>query len=175
LTLEKFRFRIHSKIYFLKSLQFLMNSLLCPQHESKHKSKIVSFPMKEYTTEIRVRYAETDQMGFVYYGTYATYLEVARVEMLRAAGISYKELESEGIIMPVTHFEINYSKPARYDDLLQIQTSIVSLSHVRVEFKYVISTSEERICEARTTLVFLDAKTLRPVRRPEHLSHLLAS
>jgi acyl-CoA thioester hydrolase len=79
------------------------------------------------TTEIRVRYGETDQMGYCYYGNYAQYFEVGRVETLRSLGMSYKSLEENGIMLPVLDFSINYNKPALYDDLLTIETTIVKI------------------------------------------------
>ena len=75
-------------------------------------------------TKIRVRYAETDKMGFVYYGNYAQYFEVGRVELLRSIGLSYKSLEEMNIFLPVTKFKIKYLKPSFYDDLLSIETTI---------------------------------------------------
>ena len=86
--------------------------------------------------KIRVRYAETDQMGFVYYGNYATYFEVARVEMLRSLGFTYKKLEGEGVILPVLEFTIKYIRPAYYDDLLSIKTTIRELPSARIRFFY---------------------------------------
>ena len=78
------------------------------------------FGTLKFSTKLRVRYAETDKMGFCYYGNYASFFEVARVEALREKGISYRALEESGILLPVTHFEIRYFQPARYDDLLEI-------------------------------------------------------
>ncbi len=75
-------------------------------------------------TKLRVRYGETDQMGYVYYGNYAEYFEVGRVEWLRNLGISYKSLEESKIMLPVLHLNINYLKPAKYDDLLTIITTL---------------------------------------------------
>ena len=77
-----------------------------------------------HDTQVRVRYAETDQMGFVYYGRYMEYLEVGRVEMMRARGIPYSTVEDRGIWMPVSHVELNYKSPGRYDELLTIRTHI---------------------------------------------------
>ena len=134
----------------------------------------VSKTMKNHLTEIRVRYSETDQMGFVYYGAYASYFEVARVELLRAAGINYKDLELSGILMPVSHYEIRYNKPARYDDLLKIHTAIESLTTARVKFVYNIQVDDSIMCEATTTLAFVAAHTLRPTRCPQHLVELLS-
>ena len=81
--------------------------------------------MLEASVDIRVRYAETDKMGYVYYGNYSTYLEVARVEMLRDLGIVYKELEDEGILLPLLDFNIKYIRPGKYDDILTVKTKIV--------------------------------------------------
>ena len=80
-------------------------------------------------TNIRVRYGETDQMGYVYYGNYAQFFEVGRVEWLRALGVSYKSLEESGIMLPVIQLNINYMKPAKYDDLLTI-TTIMTKKHL---------------------------------------------
>ena len=83
-------------------------------------------------TKIRVRYAETDRMGYVYYGNYATYFEVARVESLRTMGMTYKEMEDQGIILPVLEYYIKFIKPAFYDDLLTIKTTIPTLPTARI-------------------------------------------
>jgi acyl-CoA thioester hydrolase len=74
--------------------------------------------------QIRARYAETDQMRFVYYGNYAQYFEVGRVEFLRSRGLSYKDLEAEGVMMPVVELNIKYKRPAKYDDLLTIRSQV---------------------------------------------------
>ena len=79
-------------------------------------------------TKIRVRYAETDQMGYVYYGNYAQFFEVGRVEWLRSLGVSYKSLEDSGVMLPVINLNVQYIKPAKYDDLLTI-TTILSKNH----------------------------------------------
>lgn len=130
--------------------------------------------MKNHLTEIRVRYGETDQMGFVYYGVYASYFEVARVELLRSEGISYRDLESSGVLMPVTQYDIRYIKPARYDEVLQIHTFLDSVTSVRMKFKYEIYVVDKKICDASTTLAFLNAQTLRPTRCPQHLVDLIS-
>lgn len=119
--------------------------------------------------EIRVRYAETDQMGFVYYGNYATYFEVARVESLRALGMSYKELEKSGIMLPVLEYNCKYLKPAKYDDLLTIKTTIKSIPTARIFFEYeVFNENKELLTIASTTLVFVQAANKRPCVAPEH-------
>ena len=90
----------------------------------------------EIRTNLRVRYAETDRMGYVYYGNYATYFEVGRVEAMKSIGMSYKKLEDSGIMMPVLEYKIKYFKPAFYDDELTIVTSIKELPMARITFFY---------------------------------------
>ena len=113
-----------------------------------------------FTTEvkIRVRYSETDRMGYVYYGHYASYFEVARVEAIRALGFSYKELEDDyGILLPVRENWSRFLSPAFYDDLLTIKVSIKSMPTVRFEFEYEIYRENgEQIHLGKTTLVFVD-------------------
>lgn len=88
-------------------------------------------------TKIRVRYGETDQMGYAYYGIYAQYYEVGRVEAMRLLGFSYKEVEARGILMPVVDFSINYKKPAYYDDEVTIVTRLVEKPEgFRIPFEY---------------------------------------
>jgi acyl-CoA thioester hydrolase len=124
----------------------------------------------KFSTKIRVRYAETDQMGFCYYGNYASFFEVARVEALREKGISYRALEESGILLPVTHFEIRYFQPARYDDLLEIQTQITQLKGVRITFVYqTFNEAGDLLNEATTQLVFVNAETQKPMPIPENI------
>lgn len=121
----------------------------------------------EFSTNIRVRYAETDQMGYCYYGNYASYFEVARVEALRQRGISYKELEQNGILLPVKKLEITYHQPAKYDDLLEIRTQIVQLEGVRIAFSYkTYNEAGVLLNEAYTLLVFVSADTQKPMAIP---------
>ena len=122
-----------------------------------------------YTAEIqvRVRYAETDRMGYVYYGNYATYFEVARVEALRNLGFSYRLLEDRGILLPVMNYSVRYFKPAYYDDLLLIKTVIRKKPMASIHFSYeVFNEKDERINEAETTLVFINRETNRPCPAP---------
>lgn len=124
--------------------------------------------------QVRVRYAETDQMGYVYYGNYATYFEVARVELLRSIGFSYKKLEEEGIMLPVFEFSIKYFKPAFYDDLLTIKTIIPESPGARIKFLY--ETFNEKgilLNKAETTLVFISKATNRPTAVPDDLKEAL--
>jgi len=130
--------------------------------------------MKEATHQIRVRYSETDKMGYVYYGNYASYFEVARVELFRKHGVSYKEMEDEGIMMPVLELKTKYIKPAKYDDLLTIKTKISAKPGVRVTFEYeVYNEKEELLTIADTTLVFIDMKTGRPTQAPHYFEKIL--
>ena len=121
-----------------------------------------------FSTKIRVRYAETDQMGFCYYGNYASYFEVARVEALRDKGIHYKELEKKGVLLPVKQFEITYHHPAVYDDLLVIHTQIVQLEGVRMAFEYkTYNEAGVLLNEAYTLLVFISAQKQKPIAIPK--------
>jgi acyl-CoA thioester hydrolase len=117
-----------------------------------------------HATKVRVRYGETDQMGYCYYGNYATYFEVGRVEALRALNLSYKQLEFDGIMLPVSHFEIDYLSPAFYDDELIIETTIVEVKGPRIFFEYVITNEKNvQVCVGKTTLVFVNKATMRPI------------
>lgn len=127
------------------------------------------------TTQIRVRYSETDQMGYVYYGNYAAYFEVARVELLRTYNISYKELESKGIMLPVIKLEVNYHKPGKYDDLLTIKTSINKKPGVTIDFDFEIYNEQnELITTGFTKLVFIDMKRNRPKKPPKEILDLFS-
>ena len=126
------------------------------------------------THTIRVRYAETDPMKYVYYGNYATYFEVARVELFRMLGIPYDEIEKRGIWLPVSEFSIKYLKPALYDQELEIHTFIKKIPGVRIDFEYEIyNDSKEKITEAKTTLFFLDAESNKVIKCPDFLMELL--
>lgn len=131
--------------------------------------------MIEATTFIRVRYGETDQMGYVYYGNYAQYFEVARVELFRSIGLSYKQLEDDGVMMPVTNLKCFYHHPARYDDLLRIVTSIPQIPDgVRITFIYKIyNETNLLIHQGETELVFVDMNKNKPCRVPEILREKL--
>ncbi len=119
--------------------------------------------MIENTIQVRVRYAETDQMGYVYYGNYATYFEVARVETFRSLGFSYKEMEDEGIMMPVLEYKTKFIRPAKYDDLLTIKVFVKEKPGVRIRFEYEIYNEEETLLNiSETTLVFISKITGKP-------------
>lgn len=126
------------------------------------------------THSIRVRYAETDPMKYVYYGIYAQYLEVARVELFRTLGISYEEIENQGFWLPVSEFNIKYLKPALYDENLEIHTFIKKIPGVRIEFEYEIYNSyKQKITVANTTLFFLNSNTNKVVKCPEFLLEII--
>jgi acyl-CoA thioester hydrolase len=130
--------------------------------------------IKRFSTKLRVRYSETDKMGFCYYGNYAQYFEVARVEALRELGIVYKNLEENGILLPVTEFTISYKLPARYDDLLEIKTAITKLEGTRITFNYeVFNEDNNKLNEAETTLVFVDAMIMKPMPIPTFVLNLI--
>jgi len=122
----------------------------------------------KHQINIRVRYAETDKMGFVYYGNYATYLEVARVEALRSLGISYQNLEEQKVFLPVVHYSIDYKSPAHYDDELIIHTTIKEMPSVKIRFEYEIYRGEDLLCNAETVLVFMNDNN-KPMRCPEEV------
>ena len=114
-------------------------------------------------TTIRVRYGETDRMGYVYYGNYAQYYEVARVEALREIGFSYKEIEDRGILLPVIDFTIQYKKPAFYDDMLTIVTTIKELPGVKFTFHYeCFNEKKELLNTGIVTLAFIDREKNKP-------------
>lgn len=112
-----------------------------------------------YTSEVkvRVRYSETDRMGYVYYGNYASFFEVARMEALRDIGMPYLRMEEEGFFLPVLEYKVRYLKPAYYDDLLIIRTTIPQLPSVKIMFSYeVFGEDGQKLNEAETTLVFIN-------------------
>lgn len=123
---------------------------------------------------LRVRYAETDPMKYVYYGNYATYLEVARVELFRSLGISYARLEELGFWLPVSEFSIKYLKPAFYDDLLEIHTFIKRIPGVKIEFEYeIFNDKNEKLSEAKTTLYFYNSTSEKICKCPDFLFALI--
>lgn len=119
---------------------------------------------------IRVRYADTDQMGYVYYGNYARYFEIGRVEALRSLDFHYKVMEDEGVMMPVYENKSRYLKPARYDDLLTIEVRIPTLPSARVVFQYEIRNQDGILLNTgETTLVFQRRDTGRLCAAPAGL------
>ncbi|WP_409150872.1 acyl-CoA thioesterase [Sphingobacterium sp. BS-2] len=124
--------------------------------------------MFHYQHHIRVRYAETDNMGYVYYGNYATYYEVARTEMLRSTGISYKQLEEMGVMLPVIELSCKFNKAAKYDDLVTINIYIREKPGIRIKFEYeLFNESGELLNTGSTQLVFVDMERNRPCKPPQ--------
>ena len=124
--------------------------------------------MYSFETKIRVRYGETDQMSFVYYGVYAQYYEVGRVELLRSLGVTYKELEEMGFALPVVNLNINYKKPAYYDDELTIRTTIKELPSAKITFYYeMLNANNELLNIGEVVLVFVNKETGKPCFAPE--------
>ena len=122
----------------------------------------------QFDTKIRVRYAEADRMGYVYYGNYAMYFESARTEMLRSLGFSYREWEDSGIILPVRELQVRYLAPAFYDDLLTIRTIIKDKPDVRITFHHeVYNEKGEKTCTGSLVLVFVNSETRKPTRAPK--------
>jgi acyl-CoA thioester hydrolase len=126
--------------------------------------------MREYQFQVRVRYAETDQMGVVYHGNYAQYFEMGRVEWLRNMGVSYKWMEENGVMLPVVSLSMNYKKPARYDDLLTVKTILKRQTTVKIEFDYEIyNENSELLTTGYSMLVFVDMKSGRPILPPDYV------
>lgn len=120
-------------------------------------------------TSLRVHYAATDQMGVVYHGRYAEFFEIGRVEALRQLGISYKDIEKLGIIMPVTELHIRFIRPARYDDMLTIVTTLKEMPHNHkiIFHSEIFNESEDLLSAATVSLYFLDAKTMKKTDMPQ--------
>ncbi len=130
--------------------------------------------MYQSEIKVRVRYGETDQMGYVYYGNYAMYYEVARVESLRQLGLTYKELEDGGVMMPVLENKSKFLSPALYDDDLRIVTTIRERPSVRITFVYeIFNGTNQLIHQGETLLAFVNKTTGKPCRPPEHFQKVL--
>jgi len=124
--------------------------------------------------KIRIRYADTDQMGFVYYGNYPVFYEIGRVEAMRSLGFSYKKLEESGIMMPVLESSAKYLLPAKYDELINIKTTITALPKVKIHFTYeILNEADKLIHTAETTLAFIKKESFRPCRVPSEIITLL--
>jgi acyl-CoA thioester hydrolase len=119
-------------------------------------------------TKLRVRYAETDQMGFVYYGNYAQYYEVARADAMRQLGMTYREMEEKGVVMPIVTMTVKYIRPARYDDLLTVKTTIKEIPSSRMHFFYEIYNETGILLnQGETVLAFIKPETGRPCPAPD--------
>ena len=133
------------------------------------------YKMYSINTKVRVRYAETDQMGFVYYGVYAQYYEVGRVELLRSLGLSYSKIEDLGYFLPVVNLVVNYKKSAFYDNEINIQTTIKEIPRSKITFFYeIFNEANELLNEGSTTLVFMNKKTKKICKAPSILIERLS-
>lgn len=130
--------------------------------------------MKAHQLQVRVRYSETDQMGVVYHANYLPYFEIGRVEWLRSQGISYKSMEENGVALPIVNININYKKPARYDDVLTVITSFKNQTSVKIEFACKIENEKgELLTTADFVLVFVDIKTGKPILPPKNIKEII--
>jgi|TARA_B100000809_G_scaffold60596_1_gene57172 acyl-CoA thioester hydrolase len=126
--------------------------------------------LKKSSTKTRVRYSETDQMGVVYHGNYAQFFEMGRTEWLRSLGVTYKDMEMNGIILPVVSLNLTFIKSALYDDILTIHTFLKKEPMVKIEFNYEIKNQlDELICTGSSVLAFMNSKNMKPTRCPDYL------
>ncbi|MFT6997908.1 MAG: acyl-CoA thioester hydrolase [Cryomorphaceae bacterium] len=127
-----------------------------------------------HSTTFRVRYSETDRMGYMYYGNYAAWFEVGRVELLRSLGLAYRKMEDEGVILPVRDFTVRYFKPVKYDDEVYLKTTLTDLSGAKITFDFVLEDADgDKLCTSTIVLVFCDKISGRPTRAPEKLVNAL--
>lgn len=121
-------------------------------------------------TLLKVRYAETDQMGVVHHGNYAQYLEIARIDWLSRLGISYKSMEENGVILPVFALDLKFKKSAFFDDELTVKTTLRKIPTVKIVFDFEIyNQNQELLTTASTTLVFINGETRKPIQCPPYL------
>jgi acyl-CoA thioester hydrolase len=126
--------------------------------------------MIENKISFRVRYAEVDRMGYVHHGNYAAYFEMGRTELMREYGIVYKDLEDQGILLPLIELSVKYYVPALYDEELILTTKLLEPSGVKLIFEYFLHNKKgEMVAEGKTPLVFVDKKTRKPIRPPKEL------
>jgi len=123
-------------------------------------------------TDIRVPYADTDQMGMVYYANYFVYFERGRTEWLRAKGMEYQILEDKGIYLPVVESSCRYRSPAKYDDILTVMTKVSETGPCSLEFSYEIKCDGRLVAEGKTKHPFV-TKLMKPIRMPEDIRNLL--
>lgn len=124
--------------------------------------------MFQHTTKVRVRYGETDQMGYMYYGNYGEFFEVGRVEMLRSLGLTYSGMEASGVMMPVLEMKCKYLKPARYDEEITIKVTVAKMPGVKIHFEYnLYNDRDELIHIGETLLAFVNMKSNRPCLPPQ--------
>ena len=126
--------------------------------------------MKYTTKPFLVRYYETDKMGIVHHSNFLRYLEIARLEWLKNLGLDYKEIEINGIILPVVDVNISFKQPARYGDTLRVQVLLKNTPKATIDFEYkIINQFNKLICVAKTKICFLNEKNRKPIRCPEYI------
>ena len=132
-----------------------------------------ALPTSAYEIELRVRYAETDQMGVVYHANYLIWCEMGRTDFIRRLGMTYADMEKGGVSLAVSELSARFHAAARYDDLIRVRTSIADVRSRMISFDYVISNAatNQRLVSARTTLVSLD-RSGRPISLPAELRQL---
>ncbi|WP_353138357.1 thioesterase family protein [Pseudopedobacter sp.] len=127
-----------------------------------------------FETKIRVRYADTDQMGYVYNGNYATYYEVGRTEALRSLGMTYKSMEEDGVMLPVLEMKSKFFKPVKYDELITLKVTIADKPGVRILFRYdIYNENNEHVHTGETTMVFVDMQKNKPCLPPASFANKL--
>jgi acyl-CoA thioester hydrolase len=130
--------------------------------------------MITHVSHIRVRYAETDQMGVVYHGNFAAYFETARAEMIREMGLTYKELEAMGVMMPITELLVRYMRPVTYDELIELRTRLETMPDRRIVMHTDVYNAQGKHCVAgQVTLAFIDANTRQSISAPEAFLQIL--
>ena len=130
--------------------------------------------MNTHSTEVRVRYQETDRMGVVYHANYLSYFELGRVEWLRFKGLDYARLEDSGVLLPVVNVSVNYKAPARYDQLLSIKTELIKIGGASIVFQNKIYDENNRLLvEGEVTLVATDSSSFKPIKIPASLLSLI--
>jgi len=136
----------------------------------------MDFP--RYTLKRRVRYAECDPMGVVYHSHYLNYFEEARTEALREWGVAYKDLEAQGIILPVVDLSMKFSNPARYDDVIHVETWVASepLVKLKTEYQAWVMNNEEKVpvVTGQITLAFVSKENMKPRRAPDEIAAIFA-
>ena len=133
------------------------------------KNLDVSGEVIRHEYKVRVQYADTDRMDMVYHGTYARFLEAARVEMLRDLGFVYAELEASGVLLPVVQLNMGFKKPARYDEVLSVFTRVVRTPTSRLDLSCQIECNGSLLVDAEVILVFVNRETGQPMRAPKAL------
>jgi acyl-CoA thioester hydrolase len=127
-------------------------------------------------TKVRIRYSETDKMGYLHHANYLNYFEIGRTEMLRSMGMTYREMEQDGILLPVLSINIYYYAPSYYDDVLTVKTYMKKKPGIKVFFEYeVYNENSLLICTGNSTLVFIDAVSRKPRRPPGYFMEKFAS